>query len=294
MPQDEIAREIGQRVRAARGRMGMTRKQLAVGAAVSERYLNDLENGEANVSIGILVKVSAALSEDFARLVTGGIAIPEPDGDADFHRMVAGLSRVERTAVRGLISRYLAERQRNLKGVALLGLRGAGKTTLGRLVAERHGVAFVSLTREIESRAGMSLADLFNLGGADAYRSLENDVIGDLTQRPDRIMLETAGGIVGNSEALETIHSRFKTIWLKAKPDEHLERVANQGDMRPMRGNPKALDHVVALLAAREPEYARAEHVVDTSGRTVPECLRDLDAVCARVLSNTAVAKSPG
>lgn len=287
MYQDEIAREIGKRVRAGRGRLGMTRKQLSLSADVSERYLNELENGEANASIGILTKIAAALGEDFTRLVVGDGARPAHTNhsDAELGDLIASLSHIELEAARGLIQRYLEERRRSLKGVALFGLRGAGKTTLGRLLAEKHGVAFVSITREIEARAGMTLADLFNLGGADSYRGLENDVVADLMQRDDRIVLETAGGIVGNTDALEAIHTGYKTIWLKASPEDHLERVASQGDLRPMRGNPKALDHVKALLAQRAPEYARAEHALDTAGRSIQACLAELDAIGGRVLS---------
>jgi XRE family aerobic/anaerobic benzoate catabolism transcriptional regulator len=195
------------------------------------------------------------------------------------------MSPAEQAGAVPVLTRYLEERRKRLKGIALLGLRGAGKSTLGRRLAERHGLPFVSITREIEARAGMSLADLFNLGGPDAYRSLENDVVGDLTRRNDRIVLETAGGIVGNSEALDMILGAFTTVWLKAAPEEHLARVAGQGDTRPMRGNPRALDHLKALLASREPEYARAESAIDTSGRTIESCLAELTAIAAPTLT---------
>ena len=170
-------------------------------------------------------------------------------------------------------TRWIEDRRRASKGVALLGLRGAGKTTLGRLLADRHGLAFVSITREIETRAGMSLADLFNLGGPDAYRASRTTSSPISSRRGDRIVLETAGGIVGNSEALDIILGAFKTVWLKASPEEHLARVAGQGDTRPMRGNPKALEHLRSLLGQREPEYARAEHVdrhLRPPGRRLP------------------------
>ena len=139
----------------------------------------------------------------------------------------------------------------------------------------------MSITREIEARAGLSLADLFNLGGPEGYRALENEVIAELVGRNDRIVLETAGGIAGNAEALGAILGAYKTVWIKASPEAHLARVAEQGDVRPMRGNPRALEHLKALLAAREPEYARADCVLDTTDRSIDDSLAGLEAIAA-------------
>lgn len=295
MHQQHITRSIGERVRAGRARIGLTRKQLAAAADVSERYLNELENGEANASVGILLKVADALQQDLVDLIDARreagavtpaaqlIAAPVPM-HPPLHDLLKTMSLQEQAGAHDVLLRWIEERRRASKGIALIGLRGAGKTTLGRLLAERHGLPFVSITREIETRAGMSLADLFNLGGPDAYRALENDVVADLLRRDEAVVLETAGGIVGNSEALDVILGAFKTIWLKTSPEEHLARVAGQGDTRPMRDNPKALEHLRALLGQREPEYARAEHVIDTSGRTTEACLTDLEAIALPVL----------
>lgn len=282
----DIIRTIGITVRASRKRIGMTRKQLAAAADVSERYLNDLENGEANASVGILVKIADALGLDFASLVahSGGEVVAAPP-TAGLRALFATMSPAEQAGALPVLERYLDERRRQSNGIALLGLRGAGKSTLGRALAERHRLPFVSVTREIEARAGMSLADLFNLGGPDAYRALENDVIGELRQRDAPIVLETAGGIVGNSQALDMILGAFTTVWLKATPEEHLARVAGQGDTRPMHGNPKALEHLKTLLASREPDYARAESVIETSGRSIDACLADLERIAAPMLA---------
>ncbi len=289
MQHDHVARLIGSRVRAGRARIGITRKQLAASADVSERYLNELENGEANASVGILVKVADALGQDFASLVApaNNDAAPAParPQHAALTALIATMSTAELVGALPVLARFLDERRRQSKGIALLGLRGAGKSTLGRRLAERNGMAFVSVTREIEARAGMSLADLFNLGGPDAYRALENDVIAEQMKHAAPIVLETAGGIVGNGEALDMILAAFKTVWLKASPEEHLARVAGQGDTRPMRGNPKALEHLRALLSQREPDYARAECVIDTSGRGIDACLADLEAIAAPLVA---------
>lgn len=293
MQLDTISRTIGTRVRAARASIGLTRRQLAAAADVSERYLHELENGTANASVGILVKVADALGQDFAALVIPGeidvdarpATIPASSRHAEFRALLAGMTPAEQDGALPVLARYLEERRKGLKGIALLGLRGAGKSTLGRRLAERHGLPYVSITREIESRAGMSLADLFNLGGPDAYRALENDVVADIIDRDDRIVLETAGGIVGNSDALDRILAAFKTVWLKASPEEHLARVAGQGDTRPMRGQPRALEHLRALLAQREPEYARAERIIDTSGCSVETSLTELEAIAGPLLA---------
>lgn len=291
MHHQDITRGIGDRVRAGRARIGITRKQLAAAADVSERYLNELENGEANASVGILIKVADALQQDLIDLIDArreAVAPLPPSPHVRLHAplvtLLQGMSAQEQTGAHDMLLRWIEDRRRASKGVALLGLRGAGKTTLGRLLAERHGLPFISITREIEVRAGMSLADLFNLGGPDAYRALENDVVADIVRRRDRVVLETAGGIVGNSEALDVILGAFKTVWLRASPEEHLARVAGQGDTRPMRDNPQALEHLRALLRRREPEYARAEHVLDTSGRQIETCLADLEAIARPVL----------
>lgn len=288
--QETMATAIGERVRAARGTAGITRKQLAQTADVSERYLNQLENGDANVSIGVLGRVADALSIELVDL------LPSPQEAAAGRRaigparsavetplaeLVARMSQHEQAGAVEVLERYLEDRRRSLRGIALLGLRGAGKTTIGALFAARHGLPFLSVTREIETRAGMSLEDLFNLGGPDAYRALENEVVKELSGRADRIVLETAGGIVSNGPALDVILGSFKTVWLKASPEDHLQRVIRQGDMRPMHGTPKALEHLKTLLSTREQEYARADCVLDTTGRLPEACVDELEQIAA-------------
>lgn len=286
----DIAEAIGERVRAARAAAGITRKQLSLSADVSERYLNQLENGDANVSVGILGRVAEALGIDLIDLLPSSQVMESGHTDgscvhAPLAALVTQMSLHEQVGAVAVIERYLEERRRSLKGIALLGLRGAGKSTIGGLFAARHGLPFLSVTREIETRAGMSLNDLFNLGGPDAYRALENDVVRELSGRPDRIVLETAGGIVSNAPALDLILGSFKTVWLKASPEEHLNRVIRQGDMRPMHGTPKALEHLKTLLSSREQEYARADSVLETTGRTPDACVDDLERIAGAPLA---------
>jgi XRE family transcriptional regulator, aerobic/anaerobic benzoate catabolism transcriptional regulator len=285
--ENNIGKAIGTSVQAARLQVGLSRKRLADKAEVSERYLSQLEHGEANVSIGILARVADALAVDLVSLFPS-VRSSAADGltanamDGGFAELVGGMSLSEQQGAIELLQSYLKDRRRSLRGIALLGLRGAGKSTIGVLFAERHGLPFLSVTREIEARAGMSLSDLFNLGGPDAYRLLENEVVRELAGRDGSIIVETAGGIVSN-DAMEVIFNSFKTVWLKAAPEEHLKRVIQQGDMRPMRGWPAALENLKALLAQREQDYARADCVLDTSGCEPEACVDELDRIAGAV-----------
>jgi XRE family aerobic/anaerobic benzoate catabolism transcriptional regulator len=286
--ENSIAQAIGASVQAARSQVALSRKRLAEKAGVSERYLNQLEHGEANVSIGILARVADALAVDLASLIPSfrsSANRPIANAmDGGFAELVGGMSLSEQQGTIELIQSYLKDRRRSLRGIALLGLRGAGKSTIGGLFAERHRLPFLSVTRAIEARAGMSLSDLFTLGGPDAYRLLENEVVRELAGRDDHIIVETAGGIVSNKDALEIIFNSFKTVWLKATPEEHLQRVIQQGDMRPIRGWPAALETLNALLTQREQEYARADFVLDTSGREPEACVSELDRIAGAVV----------
>jgi XRE family aerobic/anaerobic benzoate catabolism transcriptional regulator len=289
---DALAAELGARVRARRTDAGLSRKSLAERAGVSERYLVDLEKGEANVSIGLLARVGTALGAEISELLALADA-GRPSLPTALAGVIAGMSPAELAGAAGALERYVADRRRALRGIALVGLRGAGKSTVGGLFARHHGLPFLSITREVEARAGMPLADLFNLGGPDAYRAVENEVVAELAGRGDRIVLETAGGIVGNPEALELILARFRTVWLKATPEEHLKRVLQQGDTRPMSGHARALEHVEALLAERVRDYGRADAVIDTSGRTPEACVAELEAVAAPLLADLAATRRP-
>jgi XRE family aerobic/anaerobic benzoate catabolism transcriptional regulator len=289
---NDLIQTIGARVRTARKAAGLSRRRLSEIAEISERYLGQLEHGDANISISLLARVANALSVDLVALFpashgTAGDGLLPGALLESLADILRSMSLREQQGALDLLQRYLKDSRRSLKGVALLGLRGAGKSTIGKLLSERHGLPFISITREIETRAGMSLNDLFNLGGSEAYRTLENEFVRELSNRTDCIVLETAGGIVANSPALDAILGSFMTVWLKASPEEHLERVVRQGDMRPIHGNPKALSHLKSLLAQREQEYARADCVIDTTGRTPEACLHELEILAAGALARS-------
>lgn len=259
-------RALGDRVRTARGSTGLSRRALSERTNISERYLAQLEGGSGNISISLLNRVAQALNVPITALV------------ADEDPMVALLSTAPDDKRQRVISLLSPEPDHGGR-IALIGLRGAGKSTLGRLVAARLGVPFHELADQIAAAAGVSVSELFALYGLDGYRRLEREAL-DRMISGGPMVLAVAGGIVEHPETFATLLKNFQTVWLRARPDEHMERVRAQGDERPMAGNPQAMRDLRALLTARESEYARASLTVDTSGRTARE---SLDAVLTAI-----------
>lgn len=242
-----IPEKIGERVRAARRKAGWTRAQLSQKSQVSERYLARLEKGTANVSISVLVRILKALE-------ISSFDIFDPFGEG---------SAVDAA-------------RNNTVGLALIGLRGAGKTTLGTQLAQATGVPFVRLTAEIEEIAGISVDEIFSLGGVEAFRRMEKDAIDRIVARHKLVIVETSGGIVANEQAYEAVLSRFNTVWLEATPKDHMNRVVEQGDMRPISGHAQAMEHLKTLLKTRTSAYARARTTLNTSKLTENECIARL------------------
>ena len=234
---------LGERVRAWRGEQRMTRKQLAAASGVSERYLAQLEAGQGNMSVLLLRKVARAMGVSVERLVR------EDDGQQ--------------------------------KPVALLGLRGAGKSTLGTKLAEALKVPFVELDREVEKEAGAPLGEVFAMYGQDAFRRFERRALERVLAEHPQAVIATGGGLVTDPGTFELLLERCRCIWLKAAPEEHMSRVIAQGDMRPFKGRSAALDEIRKLLADRDRLYGRANAAVDTSGKTVRQSLADLRRVIA-------------
>ncbi|MFV0280318.1 MAG: helix-turn-helix transcriptional regulator [Rhodoblastus sp.] len=270
--------ELGQRVRSMRAVRGMSRKVLAQASSVSERYIAQLESGQGNVSIVLLRRVAEATGapvEDFvaetARQPQDWLLIREllrkatPAMIADAKAVLGGLP-VER----GRLPHIAVDR------VALIGLRGAGKSTLGRLAAEKLGWRFVELNKEIESEAGFSVGEVFSLYGQDGYRRYEAAALERLIAEPGPMLLATGGGIVSELVSFERLLANFFTIWLKASPAEHMSRVRNQGDLRPMGADKAAMSELITILQSREPFYSRARIDLDTSNASVEQSLAAL------------------
>lgn len=262
--------EVGARIRKAREARGLTRRELSERSGISQRYLAQVEAGEGNISVALLFRVAAALD----RPVEGLLGRPTPDEEAQ--RIAQLVAAADETTRRNVLNMLTAQSGRRARRVALIGLRGAGKSTLGRRAAERLALPFVELNHEIETASGMPVADVMAFYGQEGYRALEKTALDRVTAEKDIVVLAVAGGIVSAPETFEMLLDRFHTIWLRASPQEHMDRVRAQGDERPMAGNPAALDDLKAILEAREALYARAEAVLDTAGRSEEDSLADL------------------
>ncbi len=265
---------LGERVRAARARRGMTRKILSAESGVSERYLAQLESGRGNVSIILLRQIAASMHLPLAELVQDG-----PDRPVELSLILEQLTHLGHDDLAEL-HRYLRQRYSPGTGqngrIALIGLRGAGKSTLGAALAKRLDIPFVQLNKQIEEAAGMGLDEIFDLLGQAAFRRLERQCLDQAIKDHDRAVLETGGGLVTEPGTFERLLSTCHTIWLQASPEEHMERVAAQGDQRPMAGNREAMDDLHRILAGRDSLYRKADGTLDTSGRTIGACLDEL------------------
>jgi len=268
---------VGERVRNLRARRGMTRRLLARDSGVSERYLAELEAGRGNISIGLLRQVAQAMGVPLPELVEEG-----PDRPVE--RRLLG-AKLDRLAPRQLeeVAAFVTERfgasieRRNR--IALIGLRGAGKTTLGRRLAEELDVPFVELARAIEAEAGMALDEIFSLSGQAAYRRHELRALERILAENERAVIATGGGLVTEPATFERLLEGCWTVWVQARPEEHMARVLAQGDRRPIAGNAEAMEDLRRILIQREPLYRKADVAIDTSGRSVDAAVKDLVAL---------------
>jgi len=271
-----LIQRVGERVRRARERKGIPRRVLSEMSGVSPRYLAQLEAGEGNISIGLLQRVASALDHRIEWLVG-----QEDPWNSDALR-VAALFRSSSTDVQQAILRRLnPEPAEALRGhrLCLIGLRGAGKSTLGALIGQAMNIPFVELNSEIEEQAGMPVEEVMALYGQEGYRKLEAQAISRIIATHDCMVLAAAGGIVAEPETYTQLLEHFHTVWLKTTPAEHMARVRAQGDERPMAGNPEAMEQLRSILTSREALYSRAQAQLDTSGQSVEASLAQLLAL---------------
>jgi len=285
---------LGERVRLLRARRGLTRKGLSLGAGVSERHLANLELGVGNASILVLRQVAQALGCPLAELL-GDETTASPEWllirDLLAGRDEADLQRA-RVAIAPLFG-VAPDANARLRRIALIGLRGAGKSTLGRALAASLGRPFVELNREIEALAGGSLAEIHNLYGPNAYRRHERRALDLVLERHPDAVIATPGGIVSDSATFARLLSQCYTVWLQASPEEHMQRVVAQGDLRPMGGHVhkrEAMDDLRRILAGRAALYGKADATVDTSGLDADAALDKLRAALPRAAN---MARTP-
>jgi XRE family aerobic/anaerobic benzoate catabolism transcriptional regulator len=280
-----FATEVGRLIRLGRLKRGMSRRQLAHESATSERYLAQIESGAGNPSLLVMRAIADALELPMVEL------LPRAGTEAAaYARIIDLLARVppaelpaiaqavERQAERHVERGATAERARR---IALVGLRGAGKSTLGRMLADKLGVPFIELDRMVEQDYGASLPLLIEMSGLATFRRHERACLERVVARHEAVVIATAGGIVSNPETYGLLLRRTHTVWISARPEEHMARVMKQGDFRPMAHNRQAMADLLAILEARRGDYARAEAALDTSGASAHQSLAKLQKLVA-------------
>ncbi|WP_454724962.1 MULTISPECIES: helix-turn-helix transcriptional regulator [Cupriavidus] len=276
---------LGERVRELRARRGLTRKATALAAGVSERHLANLEYGSGNASILVLQHVATALQCSLAELL-GDVSTSSPEWllirELLEHRDEATLRRV-RIAIGEMLGTGGGNAARSPR-VALIGLRGAGKSTLGAMLAEDLGFPFVELSREIEQFAGCSISEIQGLYGMNAYRRYERRALEEAIQIYPEAVIATPGGLVSDPATFNLLLAHCTTVWLQADPEDHMSRVRAQGDLRPMAASKEAMEDLRHILAGRAAFYSKAELSVDTSAEPLEETFRALRDIVRRAL----------
>jgi XRE family transcriptional regulator, aerobic/anaerobic benzoate catabolism transcriptional regulator len=271
---------LGNRVRQLRNRREMTRKMLSRQADVSERHLAQLEGGEGNISVVLLRRIAAALAVSLSDLFVAQSGAP-----AERQTIQQFLDRLPPHRLEDVVARltrdFVPEEETRRQRIALIGLRGAGKSTLGARLAAQKSIPFVELDREIEKETGMPLAEIFSLYGQSGFRSIEKRTLERVLKEYNQMVLSVGGGIVSEEENYDFLLANCYTIWVKAQPEEHMSRVMAQGDFRAMAGSDRAMEDLRRILEAREPLYRKADLHLDTSGDSVERSFAKLETAFA-------------
>ncbi len=275
---------LGERVRALRARRGMTRKAVSIAANVSERHLANLEYGEGNASILVLLQVAGALQCTLAELI-GDVTTSTPEWLL-IRELLEGRSEGDLRRVRVAIGELLGTGGAGATSprIALVGLRGAGKSTLGQQLADDLGFPFVELSREIEKFAGCSVSEIQALYGQNAYRRYERRALEEAIQIYPEAVIATPGGIVSDAATFNQLLTHCTTVWLQAEPEDHMKRVIAQGDMRPMAASREAMEDLKGILAGRAAFYSKAQLHIDTSAQPLEATFQALRQVVREAL----------
>jgi XRE family aerobic/anaerobic benzoate catabolism transcriptional regulator len=271
----EFLQFLGARVRELRDRRAMTRKMVAREADVSERHLAQLESGEGNISILLLRRIAAALSASLTELF-----VPGSEEPVEKRLIQRFLQRLPARRLEDVIFRLMRdfgheEKERRLR-IALIGLRGAGKSTLGARLSKEKNIPFLELDREIEKDMGMPLSEIISLYGQSGYRGTERRTLERVLHENPQAVISVGGGLVSERETYDYLLSHCYAVWVKAQPEEHMSRVIAQGDFRAMAGNDQAMEDLRRILEAREPLYKKADLYLDTSGISVDQSFAKL------------------
>jgi len=279
---EELTGVVGARVRSVRSRRGLTRKNLAFHSDVSERYLAQLERGTANVSLALLSRIAKALG------VRIGSLLPEQEESCikypPLGELIDTFTPEAQEKAFKLLRNAFSPGQGAYRGVALIGLRGGGKSTLGEQLAKHFQVPFIRMQNVISQLAGMDMGELISLTGQGNYRRLELQALQQTITDYRHVVLETGGSLISEAETFRVLREHFYTVWVRALPEDHMNRVIEQGDMRPMAGNQQAMDDLKLILDEREADYRLADFQIMTSGQTIEQNLEVLIQQCAPYL----------
>ncbi len=255
--------EIGRRVRSLRAQRGVSRKHLSNHSEISERYLAQVESGQANLSFAMLYKISRALDVNLLDLIDLDRHGPE---DAELHALINRMDNDQKHKLLAHVQTVVGTARRETSNrFALLGLRGAGKSTIGRAAADQLKMPFIRISDRIVELAGMSLAEIMDLGGQNAYRRWESAALHDIIEKTDRCLIETGGSLVAEAPTYNLLRERCTLVWVQAQPEQHMNRVMQQGDMRPFDSHKQSLDDLKLMLQERETFYSQADYQIDTS-----------------------------
>lgn len=281
---DDYLYYLSDRIRGLRVARGMTRSLLSEHSSISERYLAQLENGKANPSVAVLWRIVSALDVDLRYLLTGEAAplrLPQ-----DLVELIQSFTDEERVNALRLLQAKSRSSQHPKHGIGLIGLRGAGKTTIGMLAAKKLSVPFIRLTEEITKNAGIAIKEVFSLGGQKTYRRLEREAVEQLLERREPLIVEFGGSIVTEPSTFNLVAAGLVTVWLQAQPEEHMRRVIGQGDTRPMEeASEEAMSDLRRILMERNSEYRKADYIINTSSRDAVDCATELQRIVVQELN---------